>query len=328
VPGRRLNRPGKGGGRRPSLTSREGRSQDRLGGVSSQGSQSGRRPVMRSRMRRRLIRWGFISIAATVAVLVIASFGLSSFGSYINPRGTGATGYQEGVGIPQTLMPTSFHRTGQTINYLPGLLATTVAQEVGSGSTVLTIALASGLSVGDSLVVGEGELRESVKISSIDGNQLSLSTALVHDHVPDAPIVRLSVFKLPPTSGNHWASASAPTMCGFYEDGVRDEVAIHNLEHGNVVISYNFTDPSDVAKIKEIHDGFAASDQWLVTRFYDNIPVGDIAMTAWGVLDQFTGIQENRINAFFKAYKGNRFSEEGRMIGRGAPCNTTIRHQG
>ena len=52
------------------------------------------------------------------------------------------------------------------------------------------------------------------------------------------------------------------------------------------------------------------NDQWLVTRFYPNIPQGTVALTAWGVLDEFEGVDEDRIKRFYEAYKGNLFSEE------------------
>ena len=121
----------------------------------------------------------------------------------------------------------------------------------------------------------------------------------------------------PPTSGDHWA---ATAQCGFYEEDMRDETVVHNMEHGHVIMNYNLTEPSDLSRLKDVHNGLAGSDSWLVTRPYSDIPEGDIAMTAWGVLDQFTGIDEERIQRFLDAYKGNRFSEETSRLGRGIAC--------
>ena len=157
-------------------------------------------------------------------------------------QGTGATNYKEGVGVPQEIMPTDFHRDGVEIEY---------------------------------------------------------NTT-------------------PPTSGDH---ASAAIRCGFYGEEVPDEFVVHNMEHGNVIMSYNLADSAAVGRLKEIHDSLEGGDRWLVTRFYTEIPEGDIAMTAWGVLDQFTGIDEVRISKFLEAYKGNRFSGETRSLGRGITCN-------
>ena len=122
---------------------------------------------------------------------------------------------------------------------------------------------------------------------------------------------------VPPTSGPHWNGA-AP--CGFYEQGLPDEVVVHNLEHGNVVMSYNLAISGDLQKIRRIHDELTESDQWLVTRFYDKIPFGHVAVTAWGVLEQVAGADEPRIRQFYLTYRGNQLSPETEAVGRGIPC--------
>ena len=127
---------------------------------------------------------------------------------------------------------------------------------------------------------------------------------------------------VPPTSGDHW---SRPTQCGFYEDGVADELVVHNMEHGNVIMSYNLTEDVDKERLREVHESLNGNDQWLVTRFYPNIPQGTVALTAWGVLDEFEGVNEDRIERFYEAYKGNLFSDETIWLGRGIPCTNEIR---
>ena len=54
---------------------------------------------------------------------------------------------------------------------------------------------------------------------------------------------------VPPTSGDHW---STTTQCGFYEGEIADEIVVHNMEHGNVIISYNLTE--GVEQLREIHE--------------------------------------------------------------------------
>ena len=125
---------------------------------------------------------------------------------------------------------------------------------------------------------------------------------------------------VPPTSGDHW---SRPTQCGFYEAGVADELVVHNMEHGNVVMSYNVAE--GVEQLQEVHESLNGNGQWLVTRFYPDLPQGTVALTAWGVLDEFEGVDEDRIKRFYEAYKGNLFSEETRWLGRGIPCTNEIR---
>lgn len=124
----------------------------------------------------------------------------------------------------------------------------------------------------------------------------------------------------PPTSGDHWSST---TQCGFYDGEVADEIVVHNMEHGNVIISHNLTE--GVERLREVHDNLNGNGDWLVTRFYPNIPEGTVALTAWGVLDEFEGIDEDRIERFYEAYKGNLFSDETRGLGRGIPCTNAAR---
>src|SRR5581483_2784265 len=44
---------------------------------------------------------------------------------------------------------------------------------------------------------------------------------------------------IPPTSGPHYNDAGAPTPWGIYQDPIQNEVQVHNLEHGGIVIQYS-----------------------------------------------------------------------------------------
>ena len=106
----------------------------------------------------------------------------------------------------------------------------------------------------------------------------------------------------PPTSGDHW---STPGRCGFYENGLPDERIVHNLEHGNILVSYNLATPEEVDQLKDAVDSIGLNPIWGVTRFYDKIPVGTVAVAAWGVLDTMQGVDGERINRFFETYAGS-----------------------
>jgi hypothetical protein len=132
---------------------------------------------------------------------------------------------------------------------------------------------------------------------------------------------------VPPTSGPH---LGRPWNCGFFlpgyidpvteREGVPDRAIVHNLEHGNVVMSYNLPSEDDIDRLRQVHFGLLDSDQWLITRPYDKIAEGKVAMAAWGVVDIFDSVDEGRIESFYEAYRGNRFSEETSSVGRGIPC--------
>ncbi len=121
----------------------------------------------------------------------------------------------------------------------------------------------------------------------------------------------------PPTSGRHWNGWAA---CGFYgpDQILADERIIHNMEHGNIVVSYNFTEPEQIQELEDVFDSIGKTNLWGVARFYDRIPEGTVALTTWGVIDgPMDGIQKDRIEAFFDAYSGTLSPE---FPNGGAPC--------
>ena len=56
-------------------------------------------------------------------------------------------------------------------------------------------------------------------------------------HVPEGQTVSHST--TPPTSGTHWPVWA---NCGVYDTEIPDEIIVHNMEHGHVVISHNLSD--------------------------------------------------------------------------------------
>ncbi len=121
-------------------------------------------------------------------------------------------------------------------------------------------------------------------------------------HQPEGTEIQYSSF--PPSSGNHWPP-NVLRRCGFYEDGLEDEVAVHHLEHGNIIVSYNLPDPAQVSQLRDVMGGIGVANIWGITRSYDKIPLGQVALTAWGVLDTMDGVDGERITRFFDAYAGS-----------------------
>ena len=133
-------------------------------------------------------------------------------------------------------------------------------------------------------------------------------------HVPEDRTVAYNT--IPATSGDHWDWWA---RCGFYADGLPDERIVHNLEHGNIVVSYNLAAEEEVSQLREFMDGFELAPAWAVTRFYDKIPEGTVSLSAWGVLDTMQGVDEGRIEDFFRNYAGTLGPE----FPNGAPCATS-----
>lgn len=140
------------------------------------------------------------------------------------------------------------------------------------------------------------------------GEQQEIMPTLIH--LPDGQ--RATYNTTPPTSGDHWDWWA---QCGFYPDGLPDERIVHNLEHGNIVVSYNLS-AAETARLQAFMDSFEYAPAWAVTRFYDRIPAGTVTLSAWGVLDTMAGVDEPRIIRFFEEYAGTMGPE----FPNGLPC--------
>lgn len=119
------------------------------------------------------------------------------------------------------------------------------------------------------------------------------------DHVPEGQSLIYST--VPPTSGDHW---SRWAECGFYEGSLPDELITHNLEHGNIVVSYNLATQEAIDQLRAAMNGIDLAAEWSVTRFYDEIPQGTVAVAAWGRLDIMQGVEPERISLFLAAFTG------------------------
>jgi hypothetical protein len=129
------------------------------------------------------------------------------------------------------------------------------------------------------------------------------------NHVPETQSVEYST--TPPTSGDHWEIWG---QCGFYNYTLPDERIVHNLEHGNIVVNYNLASEEEVQRLRDVINSIGEANIWGMARFYDQIPEGTVALTAWGVMDTMQGIDEERIRTFFGTYAGSLGPER-------IPCN-------
>jgi len=141
-----------------------------------------------------------------------------------------------------------------------------------------------------------GEFVEGVGVQQ---ELMSTGASGLNTHVDNNQTVEYSTS--PATSGDHWAT---PISCGFYEDGLSDERIVHNLEHGNIVVSYNLASEEEVDQLRDALESIGKNAIWGVARSYDKIPSGTVALAAWGVLDTMQEVDKDRIKTFFDTYSG------------------------
>ena len=111
---------------------------------------------------------------------------------------------------------------------------------------------------------------------------------------PNPPIEYNS---FPPTSGRHYY---IPAVWGSYDSPVSEYQAVHNLEHGGIVIQYGSGVPkATIAKI----GGFYQSDP--VALLVAPLPkLGDkVALTAWTHLAVCPAFDQKAFTAFRDAYR-------------------------
>ena len=111
----------------------------------------------------------------------------------------------------------------------------------------------------------------------------------------------------PATSGPHWitnpseiVSTGSPARWGAYGTPLRDEVQLHNLEHGGIVLNYNCSENCSelVDQLQSLIPGSGA--QFIIAP-YPNMS-SRIAITSWRHIDQMDEFDADRLNAFIDAY--------------------------
>ena len=133
------------------------------------------------------------------------------------------------------------------------------------------------------------------------GEDLSRSVPIMSDvsHVPVGQSEVISYNSNPPTSGPHYAQTA---RSGFREVEIADGHIIHNLEHGDIWISYH-PDVSD--EVKDQLRQFGAAKVIITPRSSNET---DIALAAWGRLDSFDvedgTVPVQRIDDFIRRYTG------------------------
>ena len=110
-----------------------------------------------------------------------------------------------------------------------------------------------------------------------------------------AEIVPGGYSTIPPTSGRHWDAWAA---CGFYDYALPDELLVHNLEHGNIIISHNLPDDAQIVALRAAVADIPLAADFAIIRPYPALPEGMVALTAWGALDRMPGVNPQRIARF------------------------------
>lgn len=118
--------------------------------------------------------------------------------------------------------------------------------------------------------------------------------------------------RAPPIGGSH---APAWQNCGVYREPVRDENAVHSLEHGAVWITYDPELPDDA--VETLEDKAEGETHVLVTPYEDlDAPV---VLSAWGRQLAVDEVDDARIERFLRAFQQGPQTPE-----LGATCSGAV----
>jgi hypothetical protein len=100
----------------------------------------------------------------------------------------------------------------------------------------------------------------------------------------------------PPAGGWH---SGVWQNCGFYAEPIRDENAVHSLEHGAVWITYSPDIPQD--EVELLHD-LAQSQTYVLVSPYEGLP-SPVVASAWGKQLTLESAEDPDLERFIRAYR-------------------------
>jgi len=162
-------------------------------------------------------------------------------------------------------------------------------------ASVAVLGLVGGVSWG---LVGPGGSGSSTQ-DKVQLTGLQTYPGLAREHVADAVVYP----QTPPVGGSHSATWQ---NCGVYSAPVKNEYAVHSLEHGAMWITYSPGLPStELATILADTSG----EPYALVSPYPGLP-SPIVASAWGVQLKLASAGDPRLKAFVDTYKSGSLAPE------------------
>jgi len=118
---------------------------------------------------------------------------------------------------------------------------------------------------------------------------------------------------IPPSGGQH-NSISLGDTNRFYplSDKPRPERAVHNLEHGYVVVWYDDKLPAaEVTKLESLSKSGTFSRMLVVGWWQGELPAGKhVVLTSWGRTDRCSTVSDKVISAFYSDHLNDKIAPE------------------
>ncbi len=130
-----------------------------------------------------------------------------------------------------------------------------------------------------------------------------------HDHVTGT----VHYNRTPPAGGAH---SSVWLNCGVYSQPVRNENAVHSLEHGTVWITYQPTlPPGEIAALQHlVKSSYVGGERYLILSPYPEL-TSPVVASAWGAQLRLPRAEDPRLAGFIHHFAGGGQGGEA-----GGPC--------
>ena len=178
------------------------------------------------------------------------------------------------------------------------------SSESGSRRTYIIVGLIAAVFIVGFAALVILDARQKAESSPPDGVQ-SYDVGPAGNHTEEV----VDYAQSPPAGGAHnpdWQN------CGFYEEPVRNETAVHSLEHGAVWITFSPEVPQD--EIERLRDLSESNGFVLVSSYPDQ--ESPIMATAWGKQLALESAEDSNLERFINAYSQGPQTPE-----PGATCN-------
>lgn len=119
-----------------------------------------------------------------------------------------------------------------------------------------------------------------------------------NQHIGSEQVGSVFYNSTPPTSGPHLGQLA---NWGIHSEPIPNELQVHNLEDGGVMVQYNCEDCDEL--VRQLESVVRRYSEHVVLAPYPDMDTR-IAVTAWERIDKFDAFDEQRIVAFIDAYAG------------------------
>lgn|SRR3989338_3426648 len=124
---------------------------------------------------------------------------------------------------------------------------------------------------------------------------------LGNEHIESEQAPHIPYNSVPPTSGPH---VSGKAVSGIHDEQIPDELQLHNLEDGGVIVHYDSArvPTSTVEELVSLIKGYRKD---VILEPYTKPPLPTpIVLTAWSRIEKMEIFDRERIRQFVKAYRG------------------------